>query len=108
MQRTQGADLLTGKGEDHQVAFAGGNYGEEAAVGRNGEFAERYAMEERDGGWLRYGDVVGIGRKCESWNLEGNEIAGFFFDGALEDDARFVGGPLKDAEANTKACDAIG
>jgi len=45
-QRTQGADLLTGEGEDHQVAFAGGNYGEEAAVGRNGEFAERYAMEE--------------------------------------------------------------
>ncbi len=45
--------------EDIEIALAGEDDGEEAAVGRDGEFAEREAVED----WLRRG-LRGRGFPC--------------------------------------------
>ena len=46
------------KREDEEAALAGDDDGEEAAVGRNGEIAEREAVKDGGGDGLRDGDVL--------------------------------------------------
>lgn len=47
-----------GKGEDCEIAFAGEDDGEEAAVGRDVEFANGETVEERLRSGLHYGDGI--------------------------------------------------
>src|SRR6202165_3221664 len=47
------------------------------------------------------------GGRRERREVDQDEIAGFFLEGALEEDTRFVGRPAKDAEANAKTGHAI-
>ena len=99
---------LLGKGEDLEVAFAGEDDREEAAVGGDIELADGDAVEE----WLRRGredrDVFEVLLCSENGNIDPDEIAGFSFDGALEHDAVFVGGPVKNTEAYAQADEIIG
>ena len=55
------APPLQRQGEDLEIAFAGEDYGQEAAVGGDVEFADGDAAED----WLR----------C--WREDGNVVAGF-------------------------------
>src|SRR6202521_597656 len=99
-----------GEGEDEEVALAGGDNGEEAAVGGDGEVAEGEAVEDGCGNGLAHGDVLvwGVGRYGrEGREIDPDQVAGFFFDGAFQEDTGFVGGPLKQTETNTHAGDAI-
>ena len=48
--------------------------------------------------------VGGIGAKLG--NAERDQVRGFFFDGAFQIEARLVGGPLENADADAKAGDA--
>ena len=73
------------------------DYGEEVAVGRNGEIAEAKAVEDGKGLRLRYGNGLSCGYGGERGKIDPNEIAGFLFDGTLEEEARFVGRPAKHA-----------
>ena len=85
------ADRSTRKREDKETALAGDDDGEEAAVGRNGEVAEGEAVKDGGGDGLRDGDVLAGRVGAERREVNPDEVAGFFFDGALEEDARFVG-----------------
>ena len=71
------------EGEHDKVAFAGKDYGQEAAVGRDIEFADRDAAED----WLRRGcedgDVFDIFLCGGLGNIYPDDVAGFSFDGAL-------------------------
>ena len=89
-----------------EVAFAGEDYGEGPAVGREGVFADGEPAEKDVWLGLGYGNfgVRGIG--AELRNAERGQVSGFLFDGALEIKAGFVGGPLKDADAYAEAGDA--
>ena len=79
------------EGKDEEAALAGDNNGEEAAVGRNGEVAKGESVKDGGGDGLRDGDVLAESVGAERREVDPNEVAGFFFDGALEEDARFVG-----------------
>src|SRR6266481_237379 len=98
----------TRKWEDKEAALTGDDDGEEAAVGGNGEIAEGEAVKDggRDG--LRDGDVLAGRVGAERREVNPDEGAGFFFDGELEEDARFIGGPAEDAEADAKAREKMG
>ena len=54
----EGGTLTRGEGEDEEVALAGGNEGEEAAIGRDGEVTEGEAMKDGRGNRLADGDVL--------------------------------------------------
>ena len=70
--------------EDLEVAFAGEDYGEEAAVWGEGVFADGEPVEEHAGFGFEDGDF-GVRRVgAEFGDLEGDEVGGFFFDGAFE------------------------
>jgi len=58
----------------------------------------------------RLGDGDGLSRGVgdQGRNRKFREVGGFFFDGALEVDAGFIGGPLDDAEANAETSDFAG
>ena len=75
------------EGEDLEFALAGEHYAEEAAVGGEGVFADGETVEEHAGLGFEDGDfgVRWIG--AEFRDLEGDEVGGFFFDGALEIEA---------------------
>ena len=74
------------EGEDLEVALAGEDYGEKAAIGGEGVFADGEAMEEHPGFGFEDGDF-GVRRVgAEFGDAEGDEVGGFFFDGALEID----------------------
>jgi hypothetical protein len=45
-KRGRNGGLLARERKDEEIAFAGGDYGEEAAVRGNGEFAEGEAVEQ--------------------------------------------------------------
>lgn len=96
------------EGEDCEIALAGEDYGQEAAVGRDIEFADGDAAED----WLRRGredgDVSRVFLCGELGNIYPDEVAGFSFDGAFQHDAIFVGGPMENAEANAEADEMIG
>ena len=69
--------------EDLEVALAGEDYGEEAAVGGEGVFADGQAVEEHAGFGFEDRDI-GVGRVgAEFGDTEGDEVGGFFFEGAL-------------------------
>src|SRR6267142_1317635 len=85
------AESSVRKWEDEEAALAGDDDGEEAAVGRNGEIAKREAVKDGDGDGLRNGDVLAGNVGAERREVDPDEVAGFFFDGPLEKDARFVG-----------------
>jgi hypothetical protein len=53
-RREEREEESTGKGEDEEIAFAGNDDGEGAAVGRDGEIAEAEAV--KDGDWRGLGD----------------------------------------------------
>src|SRR2546425_628999 len=91
------------KREDEEAALAGDDDGEEAAVGGDGEVAKGEAMKDGGGDGLRDGDVLAGRMGAERREVNPDEVAGFFFDGALEKNARFVGRPAEDAEADAKA-----
>ncbi len=96
------------EGEDEEVALAGDDDAEEAAVGRNGKFAEAKPVENGNGRGLRNGDFF-VGRDVgERRNGEPNDVAGFFLGRTLEEDARSVGSPAIDTEANAHASELIG
>lgn len=106
--RDRRAVPLLGKGEDFEIALAGENDGQEAAVGRDIEFTNRDAAED----WLRRrcedGNVFEVFFCSENGNIDPDEIAGFSFDGALEHDAVFVGRPVENAEAYAQSDEIIG
>src|SRR5258708_28046659 len=67
-------------------------------------------MNDGRGNRLADGDVLvcNAGRHGgQRREVNPHEVARFFFHGALQEDAGFVGGPLERAEANTHAGDAI-
>ena len=94
---------LAREGEDEEVALAGGDDSEKAAVGRNGEIAEGEAV--KDGTRKRLGDRNFFTGLCngERRNVDPHDVAGFFFDGAFKEDAILVRGPLKNADPNAEA-----
>ena len=53
-----GREESTGEREDEEIAFAGNDHGEGAAVGRDREIAKANAVKERDGLRLRDGNVT--------------------------------------------------
>ena len=69
--------------EDYQIAFAGEDYGQESAVGRDIEFANGDASED----WLRRGceggDVFGVFLCGELRNIYPRQVAGFPLHGAF-------------------------
>jgi len=74
---------LRGKGEEFQVAFAGENYGEEAAVGGDVEFADGDAVEDGLRRGLEDGNFL-AGFLCgELGKRDPDQVAGFSFDGAF-------------------------
>src|SRR6267378_7639750 len=83
------------KWEDEEAAFTGDDDGEEAAVGRNGKVAKGEAVKDGGGDGLRDEDVLARRVGAERRKVDPHEVAGFSFDGALEEDARFVGGPAE-------------
>jgi hypothetical protein len=93
--------------EDDQIALAGEHYGQEAAVGRDIEFANRNAAED----WLRRGcedgHVLAGFLRGKLGNIYPDDVAGFSFDGAFQHDAIFVGGPMETAEAHAEADEVI-
>src|SRR5882724_286054 len=102
------ADRSTWKREDEEAALARDDDGEEAAVGRNGEVTEGEAVKDGGGDGLRDGNVLAGRVGAERREVDPDEVAGFFLDGALEENARFVGWPAEDAETDPKACQKIG
>lgn len=99
---------LHGQGEDGKVAFAGEDYAEEVAVGGDVEFADGEAVEERLRRRLKDGYGSAGLLRGESGNDDPDEVAGFSFEGALEQDAIFVGSPMENAEAHAEADEVIG
>src|SRR5271170_5087540 len=97
-----------GEGEDCEIAFAGEDDGEEAAVGGDVEFTNGEAVEERLRGGLQDGDGIAGFSRGELGNGDPDDIAGFSFHGALEHDAIFVSGPMENAEAYAQADEVIG
>src|SRR5713226_2355653 len=91
-----------------EAAFAGDDYGNGAAVGGDGEVAEAEAVQDGDGCGLGDGNFMIGGDRRKGREVDPDEIAGFFFEPALEEDAGFVGRPAKDAEADANAGYAIG
>src|SRR6266481_1450306 len=85
------------KREDEEVAFAGDDDGDGAAIGGDGKIAEAEAVKDGDGSRLRNGNFMICGNWRERGKVDPNEIAGFFVDSTLQDDARFIGRPSKDA-----------
>ena len=85
------AERSVRKGKNEEAALAGDDDGEEAAVGRNGEVAKGEAVKDGGGDGLRDGDVLAGRVGAERREVDPDEVAGFLFDGALEEDARFVG-----------------
>jgi hypothetical protein len=73
------SDESAGEGEDEEIALAGNDHAEEAAVGRDGEVTEANAAENRDRFWLRNGDF--FSGHCSDERREGDpdEVARFFF-----------------------------
>ena len=80
------AVLQDSEGEDLEVTFAGEDYGEEAAVWGEGVFADGEAVEEHAGFGFQDRDF-GVRRVgAEFGDAEGDEVSGFFFDGAFQID----------------------
>jgi len=103
-----GAGATALEGEDLEVALAGEDYGQEAAIGGEGVFADGQAVQEHAGVGFEDGNI-GVRRVgAEFWHAEGDQIRGFFFYGAFQVDAGFVGGPFEDAEADAHAGDSDG
>src|SRR5258708_11009942 len=96
-----------GEKEDEETTFAGDDDGDGAAVRRDGKMAKAEAVEKGDWRRLLNGDFVISRDRREGRKIDPDEVAGFFFDGALEEDARFVGRPAKDAESDANTGDAI-
>ena len=65
-------------------------------------------MEEWLRGGLKDGDVSARFLCGEFGNDDPDEVAGFSFDGALEQDAIFVGRPMEDAETDAETDEVIG
>ena len=105
-QRQEGAKRES-KGEDLEVAAAGEDDGEEAAVAGEAEFADGDAVEKDAGGRLGDGDGLSRGVSDHGRNREFREVGGFLLDGALEVDTGFIGGPLENAQANAEAGDFV-
>ena len=101
-------ELALGEGENEEIAPAGDDYGEETAVGGDGEIADGEAVKDHVGLWLRNGDVVILGSGGKGREIDPDEVAGFFFDSAFEENAGLVGRPVKDAEADANAGQVIG
>jgi hypothetical protein len=97
-----------GEGEDCQVAFAGEDDAEEAAVGRDVEFANGEAVEERLRSGLHDGDSIAGFLRGQRGNTDPDHIAGLSFDGALEHDAIFASRPVENAEPYAQADEVIG
>jgi len=96
------------EGEDLEVAAAGEDDGEEAAVAGETEFADGDAVEKNARSGLGDGDGLARGVSSEGRDGKLGEVGGFLFDGAFEVDAGFIGGPLENAKANAEACDFVG
>src|SRR5258708_34794294 len=99
--------LAMREGEDEKIALAGGNEGEEAAVGGDGEVTEGEAMKDGRGHGLAEGDVLvcSAGRHSgQRRKVNPHEVARFFFGGALQGDAGFFGGTVEGAGSNAHAC----
>ena len=88
---------LQRKGEDCEIALAGEDDGQEAAVGGDVEFANGEAVEERLRRGLEYGDGIAGFLRGEFGKGDPDDIAGFSFYGALEHNAIFVSRPMKNA-----------
>jgi len=96
------------KRKDQEVVFAGGDHTEEAPVRGDSEFAERQVVKKRHGRRLHDGGRFFGGRGGERREIDPNEVAGFFFRGAFEENAIFIWRPLECAEADANARNAIG
>ncbi len=81
------ATTSPGKRKNQEVAFAGDDDAEEAAVGRKGKFAETEPVKNGNGRGLRDGNVFVGCDGGEGRNRKPDDVAGFFFDGALEENA---------------------
>jgi len=96
------------EGEDHKITFAGQDDAEKAAIGGDGELAKREAMQNWLRSWLDDGDVFAGGLRQQRRNINPDNVAGFPFCGALEEDAIFVGSPVENAETYAEADKMIG
>src|SRR5690348_12873228 len=80
-------ETSSGEGEDEEVAFAGDDHGYGVAVGGDGKFAEREAVKNGYGRGLRNGDFF-FGVDGGEWrDRNPDDVAGFLFKSALEEDA---------------------
>lgn len=96
------------EGKDEEVAFAGDDDGEGVAVSGDGEFAEGEAVKNWNRRGLRHWDFFVGSVGCERRSGKPDDVAGFFFNRAFEEDARAVGSPSRDAEADSNARELIG
>ena len=96
------------KREEEEIVLSGGDDGEEAAVGGNGEVAKGQVVEDGLRGGLENGNVLAGLLDGERGDVDPNDVAGFSFGSALEEDAVSIGRPLQRAEADTKANEMIG
>ncbi len=64
-------------------------------------------MKDRNGRRLRYRNFVVRGDRRSRRHINPHEIAGFFLNGAFEEDARSVGRPAKNPKADAKTGNAI-
>lgn len=94
--------------ENQEVAFAGDDDGEGVAVGGEGIFAEGEAVKNGDWCGLGYGDFFFSVDRDKRRDGEPDDVARFFFEGALQEDARAVGSPARDAQADAKTGELIG
>ena len=102
------AQRSVGQREDFEIAFAGEDHRQEAAVGRDVELADRDTAEDWLRCWCEDGSFFGVFLREEHGNINPDQVAGFSFDGALEHDAVFVGRPMENAEAYTEADEVVG
>src|ERR1700680_4250938 len=105
---TKARDLVCGQRIDQDIALSGRTYGEETAVGRDGEIAKGEAVQDGARRGLSERDIFAGGRCNERRKIDPDEVAGFFFRGAPQQDAVLVRAPLICAEADAHAGDAVG
>ena len=86
-QRRRGNAESAGKREDQEVAFAGDDDSDGAAVGRDGVIAEAEAVKDGDGSGLRDRNFMIRGNRRERGKVDPNQLTGFFLESTLQDDA---------------------
>ena len=100
--------LEGGQREDHKIAFAGEDDAEEAAIWRDGKFAKGEIVKNGLRSGLEHGNFLAGLVSGKRRDGDPDDVGGFSFGGAFEQDALFIGRPMKDAEAHAEANEMVG